>query len=896
MPKLTLTLFGPPQPARDGDPLRLRSRKALALLAYLAVTGARHSRPTLAALLWPESDRQRALKSLRYTLRILRKALEGRWLLADRETAGLDGRQERAVDVLQFRRLLAQCQAHGHAVKETCPQCLPLLDEAVELYRGDFLAGFTLRDSAEFDTWQSLETEALRQELASALERLVARFAAQADVERAGGYAKRWLALDPLCEAAHRALMRLYAGCARMTAALRQYEACAQVLSEELGVSPSAETRDLYEAIRGGRIPELQARPTMISPAPIRPRHNLTPQPTPFVGREEELERIAQRLADPACRLLTLVGPGGMGKSRLAIQSGEEHVPVFRDGVWFVPLAPVGSADLLPSVILEAFDVPRYGGQDPQTQLLNYLRERHLLLNLDNFEHLLEGTPLVAEILRSAPGIRLLVTSRERLNLRGEWLFPLRGMGEPEKEAIIQAGEDGDVIEQAVAVMEGYSAVELFVQCARQVRPDFSPVAAGAGWVARICRLVEGMPLAIELAAPWTRVMGCEAIAREIEGGLGFLATTLRDMPQRHRSMRAVFDHSWGLLSVEERSVLRQVSVFRGGFRREAAEAMAVRPSQSPASLTVLTALVDSSWLRVLPSGRYEMHELVRQYCEEHLEQDPEPSERVRDRHSEYYTAFLDEREARLKGRDQVEALESILEEMGNIRAAWDWAVERGDVEALGRSVASLWLVSERRGWYHEMEQAFGRAAARLTEQLDLIRPDQRALGAEDTTIVLAQIISRQAHHCFRFGSVEEALTLLEESLALLRGVVRSPRQQEASVWTKTMLGWILNHIAIDRPRASQLLQEVLDQATEAGDQWNSVFAAWSLSGSAHRSGQYLRAEAYLRQAIAITDESGDLWWRAWCLDSLNQILWAKGEYQRAASVAEERYQISHRR
>jgi len=264
MPGLTLSLFGSPRIAKDGVPIDLPSRKALALLAYLTVTGIRHRRTVLAALFWPESDRERAQNAMRYTLSLLRRSLGGRWLAADRDTVGLDGSQEDAVDVLRFRTLLAQCRAHKHGANETCPECLPLLGEAVELHKSDFLAGFTLRDSIEFDTWQSLETESLRQELVGVLERLVGGFAAQGDVEQASVYTKRWLALDPLDEAAHRALMRVYAGSGQQTAALRQYEACERVLMDELGVMPSEETTDLYTAIRERRVGQPYHRPPLV--------------------------------------------------------------------------------------------------------------------------------------------------------------------------------------------------------------------------------------------------------------------------------------------------------------------------------------------------------------------------------------------------------------------------------------------------------------------------------------------------------------------------------------------------------------------------------------------------------------------------------------------------------
>jgi predicted ATPase len=620
-------------------------------------------------------------------------------------------------------------------------------------------------------------------------------------------------------------------------------------------------------------------------------------QPTPFVGREEELDEIAQRLADPGCRLLTVVGPGGTGKSRLAIQAGEEHLPTFSDGVWFVPLASLDSADLLASTIMEALDVPRYGSSDPRAQLLSYLCDRNLLLILDNFEHLLEGTTLVVEILSGAAGIKLLVTSRERLNLRGEWLFPLGGMGVPEEEAIIQAGEGGDVIAQAVTVLEGYSAVELFLQCAQRLQPQLSLASAGPASVIRICRLVEGMPLAIELAAPWTRVMDCEEIAREIEANLGFLATTLRDVPQRHRSMRAVFDQSWELLSAEERSVLRKLSVFRGGFRREAAEAVAMRLGQSPASLLTLATLVDRSWVRRSPSGRYEMHELVRQYCESMLDEvqtvvGQGESQRVRDLHSEYYAGFLDEREARLKGWGQKEALESILEDMGNIRAAWDWAVERGNVEALGKCAESLFWVGLRRGWQHEVMQSLSGAAARIREDLIAQQSPEPARCDEGTVLLLGRILCHQGHLTLFFeGFSQGAVALCEESLALIEGLTPSVQQQKACAVAKARLGWFLAKRG-DSFRARELLQEALAQATEADDDWNRGFALWHLSSRSLDLGEYSEAEGYLREAIAIFDRLGDEYRRAWTRGMMRFILWTRGGYEEAESLAGEELRI----
>jgi predicted ATPase len=762
------------------------------------------------------------------------------------------------------------------------------LADAVELYGGDFLAGFTLRDSVEFDTWQSLETEALRQELVGALQRLVQGCTAQGEVERAIECAKRWLTADPLDEGAHRALMRLYAGTGQQSAALRQFEACERVLMAELGMTPSEETGELYGAIRERRVPQLRVGAPAFAEAPAIPRHNLPPQPTPFVGREEELGYIAERLADPACRLLTVVGPGGIGKSRLAIQAAEGQVTDFTHGVCFVRLAPVGWADLLAPTIMGALDVPMHGAAQPSAQLLNYLRERHLFLILDNFEHLLEGASLVVEVLDSAPQLKVLVTSRERLNLRQEWAYQLRGMRVPE-EAV--------AAEWATAGLEDYSAVQLFVECARRAQSGFSLAAAGASSVARICQLVEGMPLAIELAAPWVQAMPCQDIAGEIEANLNFLAASLRDMPRRHRSMQAVFGHSWELLLAEERSVLRKLSVFRGGFRREAAEAVAVRLSQPPVSLSLLSSLIGKSWLRATPSGRYEMHELIRQYCAQKLETElpqadvAEPGW-VRDRHSDYYAAFLNEQEQHLKGRDQVQALESILEEIGNIRAAWDWAVEQGNVVALGKCVDSLYWIGQRRGWQHEVMQSFSGAVARIRKDLIPQQPLEPPRRDDGTALLLGRILSRQGHlTLFSEGISEGAVALCEESLALLEGLAPSVQQQKACIFSKAKLGWFLDARG-DSTRGRELLQEALVQATQAGDDWNRGWALWRLSRSSSGSGEHSEAEGCLREAIALFDGMGDQWMKAWCLRGLSSVLEERGEYEEAESLAQEELRI----
>jgi predicted ATPase/class 3 adenylate cyclase len=465
---------------------------------------------------------------------------------------------------------------------------------------------------------------------------------------------------------------------------------------------------------------------------------NLPAPRTSFVGRASELDEIDRLLEDPDCRLLTLVGPGGAGKTRLALEAAARRVDRYSHGVHFVPLASVASPDFLAPALAESIQFAVDGAHSSlsvQDQLLDYLSERSTLLVLDNFEHLVEGSALLGEVIERAPRVELLTTSRERLNVQSEWLFDVEGLG---------LAENGN---------GSASAVRLFVERATQVVPGFALDDAGYSQALRICRLVDGMPLGIELAASWVSVLSCAEIADEIEGNIDFLATSMRDVPERHRSLRAAIDQSWRLLTDEQRSAFSRLSVFRGSFDRSAAVAV------TGADLRLLSELVTKSLLRRPDFSRFELHELLRQYAAEQLRLSPGEEADARERHARHYAAMLLERQAALMGPELAVARDELRGELDNLRAAAEWILAEDDehvaLPVLEAFYTFLWMHS----WFEGAE-----TLQRLARTAGLDADDPSSTSA----VALAAAIYRVAISA-RLGYDPAAEELAARCLPVLR-------------------------------------------------------------------------------------------------------------------------------
>jgi predicted ATPase/DNA-binding SARP family transcriptional activator/Flp pilus assembly protein TadD len=865
MSSLELFLLGPPYIKRDGRAIKVGLHKAIALLAYLAVTHQAHTRDTLATLFWPESSQASARTALRNTFPKLKKALGPGWLEIERESLALNLNSGFWLDVDRFGGLLLECQAHGHSTDAVCPACLDSLAEAMTLYRDDFMAGFTLRDSPGFDEWQSLQAEHWRRQAGSALERLARGYSDRKELGLATAYARRWLAVDPLNESAHRHLMLLYTQAGRRADALQQYEICVQALQHELNVLPQEETHQLYQDIKKNRPLRM---PGSILASPSACPHNLPLHPTPFLGRENELARLNQLLDDASRRLLTVTGVGGVGKTRLALQAAlqavRERSQSFPHGVYLVSLAPLDSADYIVPAIANALQFSFYPGADPQSQLFDYLREKELLLVLDNFEHLLEGTELLVEMLSHIPGVRFLVTSRERLSLQWESPIEIRGLAVP---------QDGEI-----DALEACAGVQLFLHSVRRVNPEFTLSEATRTDVARTCRYLEGIPLAIELAAAWVETLSCQEIAQGIERDLNLLTASLRDVPERHQSLRAAFDHSWRLISAEERDVLAKLSVFRGSFGQEAAESVA------GASLLYLSALTHKSLLQRDSEGKYAMLQVVRQYAEEKLQDTPEWAG-AHDRHCEYYANFLHRREQDLKGKKQQEALKEITREIENVRAGWQWAVAHCKRDAIVCAMESFFLHCKMQSWIEEGERAFGQAVDEMRKAADEGDGDEsRKENAElEFRVILGNLLARQGWFDLQLSRFEKAHEILQESLSILRllGVHRDVAFALSALSATTVCKG-------DHSTAKQLGRESLAIFEKIGDRWSMAICLNNLSGIASLEGDPAQARKYCQKALAIETDLGDQRRRAIALSNLGLIALQLGEYAEAEQLCQQ--------
>jgi predicted ATPase/DNA-binding SARP family transcriptional activator len=858
---LVITLFGPFEARLGSQPLsRLRSRKGHWILALLALrNGSEVTRRWLAGTLWPDSPESRALANLRNSLRDLRHALGPEAMRLDSPTPqtlrlDLAGMQ---VDVATFDAAIARSNPSS-------------LEDAVTLYRGPLL-----EDCDE--EWVFHERQAREQACLIALERLAARARECGDLSTAERHLRRAVALDPLRETAQRALMNTLADSGNSAAALVAYRELRLRLHREANTEPDPETKALFQRIRAEARARLVPKDTrlqelgkhcrrdlaspegisqVVSPAPpaevptlqsLDRRHTLPMQRTPLLGREKELAAVRALLLREEVGLVTLTGAGGVGKTRLGVHVAAELRDDFPDGVYFVDLAPIRDPELVASMIARTLGIRETGGQPLQENLKVYLQEKQLLLVLDNFEQVLEAALPVAELLMAAPRLKVLITSRAALNIRGEYEFPVSPLALPDPKQLPSAAE-----------LSRYAAVELFIQRAAAASPEFAVTDENAPSVAGICVRLDGLPLAIELAAARIKLFPPEMLLSRLVGAnpvfapgrsqgspLQILTGGARDLPARQQTLRGAIAWSYDLLEESEQRLFRRLSVFAGGFMLAAAEAICGHEV-----LDGITSLVEKNLLRPIGGEhaelRFGMLETIREFGRECLAQSGEMAT-IRRQHACYFLEWAEAAQRPGWRRAAARVLDRFQREHDNARAALAWSLEMGTVPEepesaqlglrLGAALSQFWAI---RGHSTEARQW-------LTRLLALA-------GAAGQTAARAKAVYALGEHVSVAGEHEQALALCEESLALWRRLEDMPGIARALEFLGSM------NVFFDRHGTARvLLEEGLALFRELSDREGITRLLNELGNLAYRMGDLDAACRHYEECTAICRDLGDL-------------------------------------
>jgi predicted ATPase/transcriptional regulator with XRE-family HTH domain len=632
----------------------------------------------------------------------------------------------------------------------------------------------------------------------------------------------------------------------------------AELLGECLGIPP--EERQAFVAFARGQTGLLTA-PPIARPDTSTPT-NLPAQVTPLIGRERDVEVVIARLMRDDVRLLTLVGPPGIGKTRLSIQVAAELLQHFSDGVYFVPLAPVTDPDLAAVAVADALEVQDQGGGSAVDGLKNYLKDKRLLLVLDNFEQIVAAAPLIADLLIAAPSLRMLVTSREVLHIRGEQQFAVPPLALPDNGQTASA--------QALSV---YPAIELFVERAQAVRPDFALTEANAYAVADICTRLEGLPLAIELAAARINLFSPEELRTRLNSRLQMLTGGARDLPARQQTLRSAVAWSYDLLTRDEQTLFRRFGVFAGGWTLGAAEAVCNPDSRlAMPVMEYIASLLDKSLLKheALPGqeSRYSMLEMLREYALERLAESGEEQD-MRRLHSEYFLTLVEAAEAELRGPDQAAWLSRLDADADNLRAALDWLQSpEGDLQSALRMAGML-------AWYWELRGRMREGRERLRALLS--RPD-----ASESTLARALALNGAGRLAHDTNENIAARPLLEESAAIAREV--------DDHWLEAVALHNLGNVTLalgDLSASRSVYEESLALSRELADRW---LVAWGLIGVGHAAfvqRDYQEARRYYEESLVVRTEADDTWGIARSLNELGDIARLQGDYDGARTYYE---------
>ncbi|MFZ6028864.1 MAG: tetratricopeptide repeat protein [Chloroflexota bacterium] len=861
--------------------------KTLPLWAYLLLNrGKALTRQHLAFLLWPDEPEEKARTNLRRHLYELRRVLppapDGRpWLLILDDSMQWNPQADCWLDVAEFERLAASPEH---------------LARAAAIYTGDLLPDL-------YEDWLAPERERLRSRHLACLYQLAIQNQAQRNFPQAIDYTQQILAREPLREDAICLLMRLRAQAGDRVGALQTYDRFVRILDDELGIPPQPETRALHTAL----LRELPLPPQSVSApqAAATMPHNLPAQLNTFFGRDEELLALQNlfKARERRIRLLTLTGPGGSGKTRLALEAAthllNDGAGSFPNGIFFVDLSAVRVQEGVFPAIARAMGLREGGGQALPERLKEVLRPRRLLLLLDNFEQIAAAGPLLIDLLNTAPDLHLLVTSRISLGVYGEHEYPVSPLPLPDLKRLPPAEQ-----------LAENASISLFVARACAHAPGFSLTDANALLVAAICVRLDGLPLALELAAGRIKLFPPQAILARLANRFDFLAGGERNLPPRHQTLRNAIHWSYELLDESERALFAALSVFTGGWRLEAAEAVCQPPAGGDV-LTGLTALVNSSLIQQTSSGgepRFTMLVTLHEYARDLLEESGQLADRLQ-RHAVYFTGLAEQALRDWRGPRQGFWMNTLAAENDNLQAALAWALEAPHeaqrielAVRLAEGLAGFWRMSGQldtgRDWHQRiLAQRQDISPARLIRLLNQTGEFAQMQGQHPEAIALheeALALARQLQDASlisyslrslgtaaaRSMDYARAEPLLQESIAIEKSL-------SAGAITDTM-ALAFNNLAVvlrsigENKRAAVLLKEVLAFQRSQGNQYGVAASLTNLGSVSLEAGNYAEAEAFFRESLALKHALGDQPGIASPFSGLAELAYRRGEMLRS--------------
>lgn len=855
-----IQFFGRAQIHIEDESITFLSDKRFFLLAYLGYTSDWVSREQLAFLFWPDKPTKSARKNLRHLLGRVRSLdfVKQGFVTVESEKETL--RWLVTSDLAEFTQAIEQENWQA----------------AIEKYQGELLEALVC-DATEYSEWLHQARANLTQNYQAAFIKQSKEFEAQGNYQKASDMLKELLKNDHLKDShLDEDLMQAYLGLAQNFAqkstqredALKFYEQFKAQLQKELALEPLPETEQLAQDLKDIKLSTLpsgeqpqQNNQTIQTTTPksteknTATSYNLPAQLTSFVGREDELKEIEGFLESQNLRLLTIIGPGGIGKTRLALQLAEGQKEIYPDGVCYASLASLSSTDNLAPAIASALKLSFSSQSSPEEQLKIHLKDKNLLLILDNLEHVLKGAGIILELLEHCPSLKILTTSREALDFHGEWLYEITGLNTPASETNQLTLHD----------VEKYEAIQLFIQSAQRVSPSFTLNAddqTQMNNIVDVCRLLNGSPLAIELATNWIRLLNVEEIVEEIQKSLDFLAVTHPDLPERHRSMRAVFDHSWKLLSSEEQTALENLAVFRGGFTKNAAETV------GDISLRTLLTLSNKSLLQRNPTGRFERHSVVREFSEEKLKAKLEKQQEQTEKHANYYFDFLEQHP--MGGANDQQYLQDMEDELANIRAAWHWATTNKRSDQLGRST-DLVVFYDRRARLKEGAKLFEQAVQVLEED------------NSEYTEAMAKACVDAAWLFYRLSEHEQAISLSEKAVEHLGN------QNDNSIPMKAFNISGVVMMAMGKNEDARLQFKQALKIAELKQDVKAISNYLRNLGMVEQNlANYRKAKHFYKRALQMLQEEGDVFGTVDVLNNMGGLCLLTLEFQEAKTYLDE--------